>query len=313
MEISTANLQIEDRSSVWASGITSAYYDLSINIPDIHRFHGKLVHVSTDDLEISSLSSQPVQYVCADKQMRQEQDSFLLALPIHNPIEYLQQTKQFEIRPGGFLLQHGMTPYTFNNPAANQMWVIKIAGSKLRQLCHQPEKLCLHANTGNRNNTAFLMDYIPLVFQQLNVGNPHNPHTKLMTKHVLELLSLLLGESQQILHSRVDAVITAHMHRIQHHIANHLQDASLNASNVAAACKISSRYLYVIFKHQQLSFNQYLKEQRLSKAHKLLAGNQYPFSIDYLASQCGFNSSSYFISQFKQRYQTHPKDLLHLG
>ena len=103
------------------------------------------------------------------------------------------------------------------------------------------------------------------------------------------------------------------MYRIQHHIANHLQDASLNASNVAAACKISSRYLYVIFKHQQLSFNQYLKEQRLSKAHKLLAGNQYPFSIDYLASQCGFNSSSYFISQFKQRYQTHPKDLLHLG
>ena len=60
MEISTANLPAKDKKTAWASGITSAYYDLSINIPDIHHFHGKLVHVSTDELEISSLSSQPI-------------------------------------------------------------------------------------------------------------------------------------------------------------------------------------------------------------------------------------------------------------
>lgn len=313
MEINTANIPLMNKKLIWENGITSAYYDLSINIPDINHFHGKLLHVSTDDLEVSSLSSQPIQYVCSDNQVKQEQDSFLLALPIFNPIEYLQQNKRFEILPGGFLLQHGMTPYTLNNPSVNQMWVIKIEGSKLRQLCYQPEKLCMHVDTGNHANTAFLMDYIPLAFQKLNANKVHATHSKLMTKHILELLSLLLNESQQVTQSREEVVITAHLHRIQQYISNNLPNTELNATNVAAACKISTRYLYVIFKHQQLSFNQYLKEQRLSKAYALLAGNQYPFSIDYLASQCGFNSSSYFISQFKQRYQTHPKDLLHLS
>ena len=313
MEINTAHVSAMDKTAIWTNGITSAYYDLAVNIPDIAHFQGRLLHLSTDDLEISSLFSKPIQYVCKDNSSKPSQDSFLLALPISNSIEYIQHNKRYEICSDGFLLQHGMMPYTFNSPSENQMWVLKIDGNRLRQLCHKPEDLCTKANAVGSHNTAFLKEYIPLAFQRLHAGNVDTAHSKLMTKHLLELLSLLLNESQRVVYSREEAVMSAHLNRIQQYIINHLQDTDLNASKVAAACKISTRYLYVIFKHKQLSFNQWLKEQRLSQAHALLTNKKYLFSMDYLASQCGFNSSGYFISQFKQRYNMHPKELLHLG
>ncbi|MDO4694478.1 MAG: helix-turn-helix domain-containing protein [Eikenella sp.] len=309
IRLDTARLPPEGRAQAWQDGIIQAYYALSVDIADVRRFSGYLSRLAADGVELSYLQNTPVRYVRGSVPEQTDEDAFLLALPLNGPICYTCEGHASEVRPGRFLLQHSRLPYTFACPQPVHMWVVKIDGARLRGLCRRPEALCREAQPVHTAQAEFLAAYLPLAFRQLKAYRADAAQSALIVRHLLELVALLLNESAAALAASDNTVLRAHLLRIQQYVREHLSQTDLTAAQAAAACRISPRYLHLVFRHHGLRFSAWLKEQRLQQAYALLGSGNYPFSLDFLAHRCGFGSTAYFKTQFRQRFQIRPQDL----
>jgi AraC-like DNA-binding protein len=133
-------------------------------------------------------------------------------------------------------------------------------------------------------------------------------------------------EAKEILLASLSTMITHHIIRTilgKNHTnkkeSNHLAiDTVVNYINtnfsedisvdeLATLVKLSKSYLTKLFtKEMDISPMEYLKRVRLQHAKKLLLKPK--LSITAIATQCGFNSSSYFTKSFKELYRETPKE-----
>ncbi|PTY77195.1 AraC family transcriptional regulator [Heyndrickxia sporothermodurans] len=84
----------------------------------------------------------------------------------------------------------------------------------------------------------------------------------------------------------------------QHYIYNHLYgDITLN--NLAEMCCLSPNYLSSLFKKEVgISISEYIQQQRIEEAKKLLVITKHPISD--ISTWLNFNDQSYFIKVFKK-------------
>ncbi|MDO4327182.1 MAG: AraC family transcriptional regulator [bacterium] len=91
---------------------------------------------------------------------------------------------------------------------------------------------------------------------------------------------------------------------IKQFIAEHYdQDISLNM--IAENMHMSPSYISRFFKEQTgMNITEYMKEIKLSEAEKLLVATEY--SVEKIARMIGYNTTHYFIRQFKEKYGETP-------
>lgn len=93
------------------------------------------------------------------------------------------------------------------------------------------------------------------------------------------------------------------------HIEMHYASPDLAPENVAALFGISVRHLHRVFAASSTTFSEYLIEQRLTQAHRMLAD---PCSrrqtIIGIALHCGFRDINHFGRRFRSRYGMTPSE-----
>ena len=90
-------------------------------------------------------------------------------------------------------------------------------------------------------------------------------------------------------------------------IEKNIDDASFGPDELAAAMQTSSRNLYRKFKAlDQLSPKDFIKEQRISYAAKLMLTTQ--LTIQEIMYKTAFLNRSHFYKEFAKRYNQTPKE-----
>jgi AraC-like DNA-binding protein len=129
--------------------------------------------------------------------------------------------------------------------------------------------------------------------------------------HVYDLLAKTLGATRDaaaIADTR--GVRAARIKMIKDDIARHLRDARLSVHTVAARHKVSSRYVQRLFDEGGSTFTEYVMEQRLDRAHRLLSDPKLSDrTLTAIAFAAGFNDLSHFQRRFRRRYGAPPSDL----
>jgi AraC-like DNA-binding protein len=129
--------------------------------------------------------------------------------------------------------------------------------------------------------------------------------------HVYDLLAKTLGATRDaaaIADGR--GVRVARMKMIKDDIARHLTEARLSVHTVAARHKISARYVQRLFDESGSTFTQYVMEQRLERAYRLLRDPRLADrTMTTIAFASGFNDLSHFQRRFRGRYGTPPSEL----
>lgn len=96
----------------------------------------------------------------------------------------------------------------------------------------------------------------------------------------------------------------SHIEKACGYIKNHLSE-ELSLARVSAEVYLSKNHLCHIFRTLMgVSFGEYVKQARIQRARILLCTTDR--SIDDVASECGFNSSTYFTTVFKKEMGTAP-------
>lgn len=94
---------------------------------------------------------------------------------------------------------------------------------------------------------------------------------------------------------------TVHLANARAFIEDHLTDAGLCASGVAAGIGISERHLSRAFAAAGTSLPQFVLARRLERARALLLSGR-PVTVAGVAARCGFGSAAYFSQAFRARF-----------
>jgi AraC-like DNA-binding protein len=128
--------------------------------------------------------------------------------------------------------------------------------------------------------------------------------------HLTDLIELSIAESgRESLPARDPSVRAARLDAVKADIGRHLTDSSLTAAALAARHGISARYLHKLFEDQEMTFSQYVLDQRLALAYRRLRHPRLAArTISSIAHDAGFGDLSYFNRTFRRRYAITPSD-----
>ena len=129
--------------------------------------------------------------------------------------------------------------------------------------------------------------------------------------HVYDLLALTLGatrEGTEIASAR--GLPAVRLRAIKADIVENLGRAELSAATLAARHGITPRYVQMLFEQDGMTFTEFVREQRLSRAYRLLADPRYAnHTIGAIAYEVGFGDLSYFNKAFRRQFGATPSDI----
>jgi AraC-like DNA-binding protein len=154
-----------------------------------------------------------------------------------------------------------------------------------------------------------LMRYLRLFDDQQSLATPEL--RSLMVNHVYDLVALALGATRDaaaIANGR--GVRAARLQAIKTEILNSLNRHKLSLAGLAARHRVTPRHVQMLFESDGTTFTQFLLEQRLARAHRMLNDPRLAEqTIIAIAYEAGFGDLSHFNRAFRRRYGETPSDV----
>jgi AraC-like DNA-binding protein len=102
--------------------------------------------------------------------------------------------------------------------------------------------------------------------------------------------------------------IMEQLRRIQTYIDAHVSEPDLSPKRIAAAHRMSLRYLYKLFSHAGCAVKKWIRERRLTRCAEALANPaQVHRNVTEIAYAWGFSDLSHFNRMFKRRFGVSPR------
>jgi AraC-like DNA-binding protein len=132
-----------------------------------------------------------------------------------------------------------------------------------------------------------------------------------VTVALLDLVGAAYAEVPRA-HSDFSSLAVAHRLRIINYIEAHLHDPELTPTRIAAACKMTPRYLHHLYSDQNETVARYILRRRLDAcARALVSGAQRGRTVTVIAFDYGFNSPTHFGRVFRAKYGVTPREYRH--
>jgi AraC-like DNA-binding protein len=128
--------------------------------------------------------------------------------------------------------------------------------------------------------------------------------------HIYDLAALALGASRQAEEvAQGRGMRAARLRAIKTDILG-TPACQCSLSEIAARHRLSPRYVRMLFQTEGMSFTDFVREERLKRAHaKLLSPRFNHVRISEIAYEVGFNDLSYFNRAFRRRFGHSPGEL----
>jgi AraC-like DNA-binding protein len=130
-------------------------------------------------------------------------------------------------------------------------------------------------------------------------------------RHIYDLVVLTLASSPDALDVASDrGGRAARLATIKADIIANIARPDLSADMIARRHGVSPRYIHRLFEKDDRSFAQFIMEQKLSCAHRMLTDPGFTeWSIGAIAEQAGFAERSHFNRALRRRYGASPSEL----
>lgn len=129
--------------------------------------------------------------------------------------------------------------------------------------------------------------------------------------HLRDLVAMAIGASRDGAAVAKDGgVRAARLAAIKADVIAHAGERDLDLATVAARHRLSPRSVQLLFEFEGQTFSQFVLEQRLARAHRMLTDRRHAGStVSAIALAAGFGDLSYFNRSFRRRYGVTPSEL----
>lgn len=179
----------------------------------------------------------------------------------------------------------------------------------LLELCPHAEDLIARPLNANAGVKRLLQGYYDLIVENADSLDALAKTTA--AQHLTDLVVLSLGagrDQTELVRDR--GLAAARLEAIKADVLARLGDGDLSLAEVAQRNRASSRYVQILFERTGRTFSEFVLEQRLIRAARLLRDSlRRSRKVSDIAHLAGFNDVSYFHRAFRRRFGMTPSDM----
>ncbi|CAN1724210.1 AraC family transcriptional regulator, positive regulator of tynA and feaB [Hyphomicrobium sp. 1Nfss2.1] len=201
-------------------------------------------------------------------------------------------------RPSGLDMRSGAT-----------FLYVRLSSSILAPLVPNLADISLASLPANTPALRLLTGYLRMLDAEDSIATPEAGH--LVAQHIHDLAAIAVGthrDAAAVASGR--GVRAARLAAIKQDILSNLADQGLSVESVATRHALTPRYIHMLFEAEGVTFSEYVLDQRLTRAHRMLSDPRFAAqSISTIALAVGFGDISYFNRTFRRRFGMTPSDV----
>jgi AraC-like DNA-binding protein len=237
-------------------------------------------------------------------------DELMLAATLSGHSVLRQRGREVALADGdGLLFRRGDGPFSVTHPGRVRFLGIRIPRRVLAPLVGRVDDALMRRIPGENGVLGLLASYLPAALGSDALGAPDSAES--VARHVHDLVALIAGatgDAAAIAASR--GLRAARLRAIRADVLANLDDVALSVAAVAARRGVSPRYVHKLFEGTAATFSQFVLEQRLIRAYRMLTDpRRAGETVSTVAFAVGFGDLSYFNRTFRRRYGATPSDV----
>ncbi|MEU5876698.1 helix-turn-helix domain-containing protein [Spirillospora sp. NPDC047279] len=311
--VSTAEVPAGERFAFWREVSSKVWvpYDLRCESPLEERFRAKIGTCELGLVQTTLMTTTPHSVDRTPKLIRQaDPEVFKLSCNVRGRSMMAQDGRYADLGVGDLVLYDTSRPYRAGlkpDLPISQLLLLRFPRSLLPLPPQDLRRLSAVRIPGDQGVGALSSQFLLQLARHMHELSPADAvRLSTLTLDVLAvaLASALDAESAIPPHTRRRAL----MAQIHAFIRDHLGDAQLTPSEIAAAHHISLRYLHKLFQEEGHTVAGWIRECRLERCRRdltdpRLAGRP----INAIAARWGFTSPAHFSQAFRGAYGLSPR------
>lgn len=302
LHFNTQHIPLSQQQDYWQDAISQAFVPLNCHILSDQNFQGALQLQQWQSLSIARVESSA--QTVERKIIRSDQDSpILMSLIEIGTMGLCQNGREAILQSGQFAFYDSVKPYDLHFEDQSRQLVFMFPRQMFSERCINIDKLTALGFGHNHPLTQLHHNFASSLFNL-----PHDLSSDLQSSvlnQYLDLVVSILSYSNEPSHSQNTPMFAA----IQRYILNHYQDSQFSIHQIAAAFRMSPRYVSKIFQKNNTTVGKFLLDTRLNHAKKLiLITPLHQHKIGEIAFMSGFNDVSYFSREFKKKFKLSPSE-----
>ncbi|MBR0853756.1 helix-turn-helix transcriptional regulator [Bradyrhizobium liaoningense] len=267
-------------------------------------FHCDVKALMLPQATISSCKGTPIRFMTLGAS-----DSLALLIAPDSPLHAVMGRRALEVAPLGISLIDASIKGAFVSQLDKGSNKAALFDRKtLLSYCPDAEDSVARPLDHNPVLTALLHRYYDFAVQHAPGLDALAQHA--VSQHLMDLMVLVLGGRRDATElAKERGLAAARLEVIKADILARLDDGSLTLADLARRHRASPRTIQLLFERRGATFSEFLLEQRLLRAARLLRDPLHRVSkISDLAYLSGFNDVSYFHRAFRRRFGMTPSD-----
>jgi AraC-like DNA-binding protein len=308
---STAGMDPRRKIAFWNDIACNSFTPIVSDPVDIRTFTGSLTRGRVGDLTVAEVFSE-AQWVRHSRMhvARTRAATFFLHLQLDGRSLNRQDGREAMLCAGDFTLCDNTRPYEMQFNGPNHMFVLGIPDAALRRHLASPECLVAIPMSGSSGLSGLLSDFLRNFWREYQSGLDDNSAGR-VAGTILDLVGSAYSVAPQARADR-SSLAAAHLVRILNYIEAHLTDPDLTPTQIADACRMTTRYLHHLFSEENETVSRYILRRRLEAcARALSCPAQRGRTVTSIAFDFGFNSPTHFGRVFRSRFGMTPREYRH--
>jgi AraC family transcriptional activator of tynA and feaB len=305
---STVGLDPRVKLAFWNDKASESFSPLLSQPDNIRHFNGSIVRSSIGEMSLAEVYSEAQVVHHSRSHVSRTQDAmFFLHLQLAGESVNRQDGREVLLRAGDCTLCDSTRRYEMIFTGPNRMLVLGIPTGTLRRQVGCPESLAALLMPGSSGASGLLSLLLRRYWSETHRGVDELGGARIAPA-ILDLIGAAAADLPQALAER-SSLVTSHRLRIINYIEAHLNDADLTPTRIAAACKITARYLHHLFSDRDETVARYILRRRLEAcAQALRSVGQRGRSVTAIAFDYGFNSPTHFGRVFRAKFNMTPRE-----
>jgi len=292
-----------DRREAWLLNARQICGDCKLQFPKRLPFHGSIERRTVADLEMTLFSSSSISFhKFPSEPLNSDKRVCIVISQLAGLRSYRQDGKVAVLKKGDATLIDSGRPWSSDCPGDCARLYLRVPWQLMQSRLRLNELPVARKISGGAGLGSLLFHLSTSLYREAE-SLTEGEGAAAIEAYLRILAECVRPPVHSCGHQRDEQV-----QRILSYIDAHLNEASLNPSEIARAVDLSVRHLHRLFVHQGSSVSDWIRMRRLGHCKNDLANPLFENkSITEIAFFWGFNDSAHFSRAFKQEFGVSPR------
>jgi AraC-like DNA-binding protein len=309
LRLSTDNLPLHERFPFWREVFGQSIVRTDFDTVNSRPFRATATLHAFDDLGIAVGTTAGLRASRSKSLLADGADDLIILVNLAGSCLTSHREGDLEVGAGEAIMRTSAEVGSTIFPGPNRILNLRIPRRVMAARMAAPEDALMRRIPANTEALRLLINYVVTTVEAHQIATADL--RQLFATHVHDLVAMTIGagrDATELAGGR--GLRAARLNAIRADINAHLSDEQLTIAAIARRHRVSPRYIQLLFEAEGSTFSEYVLEQRLARAYRMLSASRFSgLAIGAIALEVGFSNLSYFNRTFRRRYGGSPSEI----